>query len=63
MGMVAGPELAAAVPNAGGFGVFGTHDVSAETIPVQVGRAVRSADNTFDNPALQPDARRRQGAS
>jgi NAD(P)H-dependent flavin oxidoreductase YrpB (nitropropane dioxygenase family) len=97
MGMVAGPELVAAASNAGGFGVFGTHDVSAGTIQVQVGRAVRmehlqsqpaaadvaldqavldrihdiappgttisSADNTFDNPALEPDARRRQGAS
>jgi NAD(P)H-dependent flavin oxidoreductase YrpB (nitropropane dioxygenase family) len=72
MGMVAGPELAAAVSNAGGFGVLGTHDLSAKTIQSQVGRAARmehlesrlaAADNSFDNPVLEPAARRRQGAS
>ena len=67
MGMVAGPELAAAVSNAGGFGVLGTHDLSAKTIQSQVGRAARmehlesqlaAADNSFDNPVLEPAARR-----
>ena len=70
MGMVAGPELAAAVSNAGGFGVLGTHDLSAKTIQSQVGRALMehlesqlaAADNSFDNPVLEP-ARRRLGAS
>jgi NAD(P)H-dependent flavin oxidoreductase YrpB (nitropropane dioxygenase family) len=97
MGMVAGPGLAAAVSNSGGSGVFGTQDLSAMTIQVQVGRAARMehlenqlaaadvaldqavldgideivppgttinpVDNSFQNPALQPAARRRQGAS
>jgi NAD(P)H-dependent flavin oxidoreductase YrpB (nitropropane dioxygenase family) len=57
MGMVAGPELAAAVSNAGGFGVFGTHGIAPP------GTTINSADNTFDNPALEPDVRRPEGAS
>jgi NAD(P)H-dependent flavin oxidoreductase YrpB (nitropropane dioxygenase family) len=32
MGMGAGPELAAAVSNAGGFGVLGTHELTGEEI-------------------------------
>jgi NAD(P)H-dependent flavin oxidoreductase YrpB (nitropropane dioxygenase family) len=32
MGLVAGPELAAAVSNAGGFGVLGTHELAPDAI-------------------------------
>jgi nitronate monooxygenase len=37
-GMGAGPELAAAVSNAGGFGVLGTSDLTADVIRGLVGR-------------------------
>lgn len=36
MGLAAGPELAAAVSGAGGFGVLGTHDLDAEAIRTRI---------------------------
>jgi hypothetical protein len=47
MGMAAGPELAAAVSGAGGLGVLGTHDLSAEAIQASITHTRQLTDRPF----------------
>jgi nitronate monooxygenase len=47
MGMAAGPELAAAVSNAGGFGVLGTHDLAAAPLQASITRTRQLTDQPF----------------
>jgi NAD(P)H-dependent flavin oxidoreductase YrpB (nitropropane dioxygenase family) len=59
MGMGAGPELAAAVSNAGGFGVLGTHGESGDGIRQLVARTRELTEHPFGVNVLiveDPDA-------
>jgi nitronate monooxygenase len=47
MGLAAGPELAAAVSNAGGFGVLGTHELAPDMIRSRIAQTRALTDRPF----------------